>query len=130
MKITLPSPVSLKLPDGKTLEYSLPEMVRFIARNSKRFGAGRDVDSLRLGQRIEQAFTNPKGTQVELADEDWAELSKELRRPSCGWASISGTFNLQTGTDANGAPQVRAITKRLAVSGLDILPLIDGILTD
>lgn len=129
MKITLPPPVTIKLPDGKTVEYSLPEMARYLARNSRRFGGGNTAEAVRMGKRIDDAFAAPKGGVVELQQVDGAEFKLEIEKPSCGWANLTVTRVSQAGVDAAGKPILRQATQRIRVSGLDVLPLIDAVPT-
>lgn len=127
MRITLPPPVQIQLPDGKTVEYSLPDMAQYLARNGRRFGGGRDADSARRGLRIAAAFASPDAGVVELTDQDGKEFKAEVEAPSCGWANFTVTVSEQTGVDGDGKPVVRKSTRRVAVSGLDVLPLIDAV---
>jgi hypothetical protein len=127
MIIKLPPPVTIKLPEGNSVEYSLPEMARFLARNARSFGGGKDADSARRGLRIESAFAAAKAGVVELTKEDGEYFKKEVESPSCGWANLTLTVPVQTGVDDKGAPVFRNVTRRIAVSGIDVLPLIDAV---
>lgn len=130
MKITIPAPITLKVPRAEgeplELEYSLADMVRHFVRSGREFS--RTAEDARRGVRLLEAFDSAKpGAQVELGKEDGEALKAMAEKPSCGWASLRTSVQMQVPGGPGQQPTVRVVPQRVQIPTLEFLPLIDAI---
>lgn len=119
MKLKLPPSVQVRGPSGESIEVSAAQVVEHVTRTGRDLGLSGDVERVRLAARILAAL--PSG---DLASADLDELKQALSKPSRGWVAIPVEVDVPV---PPGAPPKR-ITRRLVPSGVELLPIIDGLL--
>lgn len=130
MKIKLPRPVTIRLPNGATVEYSATDVVAHMVRNGREFAKSNELERVRLGARLLEAF--PAGAQEsgDVSPADLEALRAALAKPSFGWSSIPMEVTLATGKkDEAGNAVFMKRVRWVAAPALDLLPLIDALLS-
>jgi hypothetical protein len=119
MKLKLPASVQIKGPSGETIEVSAAQVVEHVTRTGRDLGLSGDVENVRMAARILAAL--PDG---DLADSDLTGLKAALANPARGWVSIPIELDVPV---PPGAPPKR-VPRSVVPSGIELLPIIDGLL--
>lgn len=128
MKLTLPPPIAVKLPNGETIQYSAADLVKHVVRNGREFARSNELDRVRQGARILVAFDVPSGaTSIELLEQDAKDLRAALAKPTAGWSAIPIKMSVVTGTNRDGSDVKREITRMFSIAPLDLLPMIEAL---
>jgi hypothetical protein len=129
MKLTLPPPIAVKLPNGETIQYSAIDLVKHVVRNGREFARSNDLDRVRQGARILSAFDVSSGTaSIQLLDQDATDLRAVLAKPSAGWSAIQVTMPVVTGMRPDGSEVKREVQRTFTISPLELLPMLDALL--
>ncbi len=120
MKIKLPASVQIQVPGSETIAVSARQIIEHVVRTNRDLGLSGDVERVRIAARILAALDGS-----ELADADWTEAKKALTKPSRGWAVI--VVDVAVPVPPGAAP--KTIQRQLVPSGVDLLSIIDGLLS-
>ncbi len=125
MKIPQPKPIAITTPTGETIEVSARDVVEHVTKNGREFGQSRELEKVRQGARILAGFD-----AGEISDVDLKALRAALAKPSSGWfiTTAEEVVRVQP-TQENPAGLVKR-KRAFAPSGLDLLPLLNGLLGD
>jgi hypothetical protein len=119
-KLKLPAPVTIAGPSGEVLEITARQVIDHVVRTGRELGASSDVEQVRRGARILAAAESGG----ELSSDDLDALKAALGKPARGWMSVAVDVQLQV---APNAPP-RTVRRHLVPQGIDLLPIIDGLL--
>lgn len=119
MKFKLPASVQVKGPSGEAVEVSAAQVVEHVARTGRNLGFSGDIERVRIAGRILAAL--PSG---DISTDDLAELKLALVKPSRGWVTVPVEIAVP---QPPGAPE-KTVRRNIVPSGVDLLPIIDGLL--
>lgn len=125
MKFPLPPPVTVKSPTGEDISISAQMLVEHVVKTGRDLGLSSELEKVRAGARILAAFAAPSspGFSGDLSQADAEALTSALRKPARGWAIVPVQVAIPTPTGTD-----RVVTRQMAPSALDLLPLLNGLL--
>lgn len=129
-RLKLPAPITLVGPSGETIEISARQVIEHVVRTGRTLGASGDVEEVRRGARVLAALSSGTTEQTgDLGPEDVEGLKAALRKPDRGWMTVAVDVALPgpPGADPN-APK-RTARRLLVPQGIDLLPILDGLLS-
>ncbi len=128
MKLKLPKPVQVPGLNGETIDVSAAQVIEHLARTDRSLGQSGDVERVRIAGRILAAVAAGSAEQTgEIAGSDYEALKAALKKPSRGWVVVPVEIKVSAGPD-DDAPK-RVVRRQLVPSAVDLLPLLEGLLS-
>lgn len=126
MKLKLPAPIEIAGPSGETIRVSATEVLEHVVKTGRELGASSLIDQVRAGGRILAAVAAGSAEQTaDIPADDIEVLKRALSNPSRGWMAI----DIDVSVPLNNG-QTRTVKRAFIPRGIDLLPLIDGLLAN